>query len=74
MAEKVDVLICGSGSAELCAAIRLARCGINYKDPRAPDKAAGERPEQSGGAVPDGGNIRELWPLGGRPQRSLPRA
>ena len=31
MAEKVDVLICGSGSAGLCAAVWLARCGINYK-------------------------------------------
>lgn len=31
MAEKVDVLICGSGSAGLCAAVWLARCGINYR-------------------------------------------
>ncbi|KAL6831586.1 FAD binding domain-containing protein [Trichoderma camerunense] len=31
MAEQVDVLICGSGSAGLCAAVWLARCGINYK-------------------------------------------
>ena len=30
-AEKVDVLICGSGSAGLCAAVWLARFGINYK-------------------------------------------
>jgi phenol 2-monooxygenase len=29
--EKVDVLICGSGSAGLCAAVWLARFGINYK-------------------------------------------
>lgn len=29
--EQVDVLICGSGSAGLCAAMWLARCGINYK-------------------------------------------
>ncbi|RFU74284.1 fad binding domain-containing [Trichoderma arundinaceum] len=29
--EQVDVLICGSGSAGLCAAVWLARCGINYK-------------------------------------------
>ncbi len=35
------------------------------QDPRAPDRAAGERPGRRG-AVPDGGNIRELWPLGGR--------
>jgi phenol 2-monooxygenase len=31
MAEQVDVLICGSGSAGLCAAVWLARCGISYK-------------------------------------------
>lgn len=31
MAEQVDVLICGCGSAGLCAAVWLARCGINYK-------------------------------------------
>ncbi|KAH7152883.1 FAD binding domain-containing protein [Dactylonectria macrodidyma] len=31
MAQKVDVLICGSGSAGLCAAVWLARCGINYR-------------------------------------------
>ena len=31
MAEQFDVLICGSGSAGLCAAIWLARCGINFK-------------------------------------------
>ncbi|PNP51907.1 hypothetical protein THARTR1_07498 [Trichoderma harzianum] len=31
MAEQVDVLICGSGSAGLCAAVWLARCGITYK-------------------------------------------
>jgi phenol 2-monooxygenase len=30
-AEKVDVLICGSGSAGLCAAVWLARFGISYK-------------------------------------------
>ncbi|CAK7215436.1 hypothetical protein SBRCBS47491_002488 [Sporothrix bragantina] len=29
--EQVDVLICGSGSAGLCAAMWLARCGISYK-------------------------------------------
>jgi phenol 2-monooxygenase len=29
--EKVDVLICGSGSAGLCAALWLSRYGINYK-------------------------------------------
>ncbi|KAL1890887.1 hypothetical protein Sste5346_008028 [Sporothrix stenoceras] len=29
--EQVDVLICGSGSAGLCAAMWLARRGINYK-------------------------------------------
>lgn len=29
--ENVDVLICGSGSAGLCAAVWLARFGINYK-------------------------------------------
>lgn len=31
MAEQVDVLICGCGSAGLCAAVWLARCGISYK-------------------------------------------
>lgn len=31
MVEKVDVLICGSGSAGLCAATWLARCGIRCK-------------------------------------------
>lgn len=31
MAEEYDVLICGSGSAGLCAAVWLARCGINFK-------------------------------------------
>ncbi|AEO57248.1 hypothetical protein MYCTH_2303163 [Thermothelomyces thermophilus ATCC 42464] len=30
-AEKVDVLICGSGSAGLCAAVWLARFGVNYR-------------------------------------------
>ena len=29
--EQVDVLICGSGSAGLCAAVWLSRFGINYK-------------------------------------------
>ena len=29
--EDVDVLICGSGSAGLCAALWLARFGVNYK-------------------------------------------
>jgi phenol 2-monooxygenase len=29
--ENVDVLICGSGSAGLCAAVWLARFGISYK-------------------------------------------
>lgn len=29
--EKVDVLICGSGSAGICAAVWLARFGVNYK-------------------------------------------
>ena len=29
--EKVDVLICGSGSAGICAAAWLARCGIKCK-------------------------------------------
>lgn len=31
MAEQVDVLICGSGSAGLCAAIWLSRYGVNYR-------------------------------------------
>ncbi|KAK1676958.1 FAD binding domain-containing protein [Colletotrichum godetiae] len=31
MSEEYDVLICGSGSAGLCAAVWLARCGINFK-------------------------------------------
>ena len=31
MVEKVDILICGSGSAGLCAATWLARCGIKCK-------------------------------------------
>lgn len=31
MVKKVDVLICGSGSAGLCAATWLARCGISCK-------------------------------------------
>ncbi|KAI1871577.1 uncharacterized protein JN550_004571 [Neoarthrinium moseri] len=31
MATQVDVLICGGGSAGLCAAVWLARCGIEYK-------------------------------------------
>lgn len=31
MEEKVDVLICGSGSAGICAGLWLARCGIKYK-------------------------------------------
>ncbi|KAL0932224.1 phenol 2-monooxygenase [Colletotrichum truncatum] len=31
MSEETDVLICGSGSAGLCAAVWLARCGVNYK-------------------------------------------
>ncbi|KAL2155698.1 hypothetical protein VTH82DRAFT_440 [Thermothelomyces myriococcoides] len=30
-AEKVDVLICGSGSAGLCAAVWLARYGVGYR-------------------------------------------
>ncbi|KAF3807886.1 FAD-dependent monooxygenase terD [Colletotrichum gloeosporioides] len=29
--EEVDVLICGSGSAGLCAAVWLARCGVKFK-------------------------------------------
>lgn len=29
--EVVDVLICGSGSAGLCAAVWLARCGVDFK-------------------------------------------
>ncbi|KAF4811161.1 FAD-dependent monooxygenase terD [Colletotrichum siamense] len=31
MPEEVDVLICGSGSAGLCAAVWLARCGVKFK-------------------------------------------
>jgi phenol 2-monooxygenase (NADPH) len=31
MVEQVDVLICGSGSAGICAAVWLARCGVNFK-------------------------------------------
>lgn len=31
MQEDVDVLICGSGSAGICAGLWLARCGISYK-------------------------------------------
>ncbi|KAI1413628.1 FAD binding domain-containing protein [Hypoxylon sp. FL1857] len=31
MAEKVDVLICGGGSAGLCAGVWLARYGINFR-------------------------------------------
>ncbi|KAI0123621.1 FAD binding domain-containing protein [Xylariales sp. AK1849] len=31
MTNQVDVLICGGGSAGLCAAVWLARCGIEYK-------------------------------------------
>lgn len=31
MSQKVDVLICGSGSAGLCAALWLSRYGINYR-------------------------------------------
>ncbi|KAI1334177.1 FAD binding domain-containing protein [Xylariaceae sp. FL0016] len=30
-AEKIDVLICGGGSAGLCAGVWLARCGIPFK-------------------------------------------
>lgn len=30
-AEQVDVLICGSGSAGLCAALWLSRYGVNYR-------------------------------------------
>ncbi|KAF6832405.1 phenol 2-monooxygenase [Colletotrichum plurivorum] len=29
--QQVDVLICGSGSAGLCAAVWLARCGVDFK-------------------------------------------
>lgn len=31
MAEQVDVLICGSGSAGLCAALWLSKYGVNYR-------------------------------------------
>lgn len=31
MTEQVDVLICGSGSAGICAALWLSRCGVNYR-------------------------------------------
>lgn len=31
MVQRVDVLICGSGSAGICAALWLARSGINFK-------------------------------------------
>jgi phenol 2-monooxygenase len=31
LAEKTDVLVCGSGSAGLCAALWLSRHGINYQ-------------------------------------------
>ncbi|KAF9875442.1 FAD binding domain-containing protein [Colletotrichum karsti] len=31
MVEEIDVLICGSGSAGLCAAVWLARYGVNFK-------------------------------------------
>ncbi|KAI0883449.1 FAD binding domain-containing protein [Annulohypoxylon maeteangense] len=31
MAEKVDVLICGGGSAGLCAGVWLARCGVSFR-------------------------------------------
>lgn len=31
MVQQVDVLICGSGSAGLCAAVWLARCGVRCK-------------------------------------------
>ncbi|KAF3014694.1 hypothetical protein E8E14_005519 [Neopestalotiopsis sp. 37M] len=31
MEQQVDVLICGGGSAGLCAAVWLSRCGISYK-------------------------------------------
>ncbi|KAI1332976.1 FAD binding domain-containing protein [Xylariaceae sp. FL0255] len=31
MATKVDVLVCGSGSAGLCAGLWFSRCGIDYR-------------------------------------------
>ncbi|KAI1100397.1 FAD binding domain-containing protein [Jackrogersella minutella] len=31
MAEQVDVIICGGGSAGICAGVWLARCGINFR-------------------------------------------
>ena len=31
MAHQVEVLICGCGSAGLCAALWLARCGVQYR-------------------------------------------